>query len=326
MKWYTQYLDDLDEIQDDIQDDLERGPTTSSKKNGKRKPKRGKSDVLAGLAEEGTDAGDSFKPSFGSMTSSGNHLSKHEKEWIMTYLGAFYKDHLISDVMRRVKGGKEATVYVCQAGTALGTDLVAGKVYHPRAFRNLSNDMIYRQGREIMDGEGRAMRGKREQRAMANKTRFGQELRHMTWLGNEYGIMQQLHKAGVDLPQPFAQGENAILMEYIGDEVSAAPALNQVSLPKGEARQLFDRLVHNVELMLSLDHVHGDLSAYNILYWEGEVKLIDFPQAVNIYVNPHAYPLLVRDVERLCQYFAKYGITADAQDLTKTIWARCIPT
>src|SRR5690349_2292034 len=80
--------------------------------DSRRKPKKSDAEVYLELAEEvGPRMG--FTPSFASMSSAKNHLSKHEREWITIYLGAFYDDHLITDVLRRVKGGKEATVYCC---------------------------------------------------------------------------------------------------------------------------------------------------------------------------------------------------------------------
>ncbi len=245
------------------------------------KPKRFKLDrteVVATLAEAGDDSHQGFNPSFTG--------SKHERQWIMTYLGRFYEDQVITDVVRQVKGGKEATVYQCRANPALGVDWIAAKVYRPRMFRQLRNDAVYRKGREVIGEEGKEVRGRREKLAMKKKTDFGQQLRHTTWLANEYQTLQRLYAAGADVPNPVATSDNAILMEYVGDEKFSAPPLNQVRLEPHVARSLFERLMHNVELMLVHDRVHADLSAYNVLYWNGQVKLIDFPQAIDPYVNP----------------------------------------
>src|SRR5581483_11679062 len=200
-----------------------------------------------------------FKPSFTG--------SKHERQWIMEYLGLFYEDHVITDVLRQVKGGKESTVYCCRAHPAIGVDLIAAKVYRPRMFRQLRNDAVYRQGWETIGEEGKEVRGRREKLAMQKKSSFGQTLRHTTWLANEFETLRRLYAAGADVPQPFARSENAILMEYVGDETFPAPALAAVRLEAREAQLLWKRLMDNVELMLAQGCVHGDLSAYNVLYW-----------------------------------------------------------
>ena len=54
--------------------------------------------------------------------------------------GGFYEDKWFTDVLYRVKAGKEATVYCCQAGPAVGHELIAAKVYRPRMFRAMRND------------------------------------------------------------------------------------------------------------------------------------------------------------------------------------------
>ncbi|MBI4787165.1 MAG: hypothetical protein HY782_08985 [Chloroflexi bacterium] len=301
---------ELDEYLDETEYDIPIRRT----KRPKFKPHR--SDVVATLAEAGDDSQQGFNPTF--------TASKHERAWILTYLGPFYEDQVISDVLRQVKGGKEANVYCCKANPVIGVDLIAAKVYRPRMFRNLRNDAVYRKGRETIGEEGKEVRGRREKLAMKKKTDFGQVLRHTTWLANEFETLRRLHAAGADVPKPFVQNDNVILMEFLGDEKFSAPALNQVRLNPRAARSLFDRLLHNIALMLAHDRVHADLSAYNVLYWDGAAKIIDFPQAIDPYVNPEALTLLGRDVERVCQYFARYGIESDAAQLTRELWDRHI--
>jgi serine/threonine-protein kinase RIO1 len=113
-------------------------------------------------------------------------------------------------------------------------------------------------------------------------------------------------------------------MEYLGDDVRGAPALQTVALDPGEARVVFDRLVWNVELMLSKYVVHADLSAHNVLWWDGRAVIIDLPQAVTADDHPAAYSLLSRDVERLCGYFRKLGVTCDSQQIVHDLWARLL--
>ena len=260
------------------------------------------------------DIQQSFNPSF--------QPGRNERVWLLNYLESFYNAQVIDDILGKVKGGKEANVYCCTAHPSTGLDLIAAKVYRPRMLRNLRNDSRYRQGRAMVDEEGKAVYSRREALAMKKNTRFGQELRHVSWLENEFQTMQLLHEAGADVPKPLMEGDNVILMEYIGGRSGPAAMLNHVMLELFEARQIFDRLVENLSIMLACHRVHADFSAYNVLYWEGQFKIIDFPQAVDPRINPDAPALFVRDVERLCQYFARYHIHQDAYELANDLWSR----
>ncbi len=245
-----------------------------------------------------------------------------ESVWIQEALSEFWADGLFSDVLYRVKAGKEATVYCLKGKPVSGHERIAAKIYRPQQFRAMRNDSLYRLGRDTMDEEGSAVRGRRSALAMKKKTRFGRHLLMTSWNLNEYKILRQMHAAGADVPQPLAHGHNAILMEYFGDDTQAAPILHGLRLPREEAEVLFRRVLDNIELFLSRGTIHGDLSDYNILYWKGEVKIIDMPQAVEAGVHPEAFFLLSRDVERICQYFSKQGVVADAVEIATDLWDR----
>jgi RIO kinase 1 len=59
-------------------------------------------------------------------------------------------------------------------------------------------------------------------------------------------------------------------------------------LEPDEVEPLFNEVLRKVEVLLKHHLLHGDLSAYDILYWEGKVILIDFPQPVDVRSNPDA--------------------------------------
>ena len=244
----------------------------------------------------------------------------HERHWVIASVAPFYHDALITDVTRLVKGGKEANVYACTASAATGFDLVAAKLYRERMLRSLKNDAIYKAGRTLRDAEGKQIRSRRERTAVLKKTGYGQHLDFMMWVGTEFRTQLELYEAGADVPKPIAQSGASILMEFIGDEYGSAPTLNEISLEPDEAQPLFRQVMENVQLMLDHHYIHGDLSAYNILYWEGEIILIDFPQMVQARLNPHAYDLLLRDVTRVCDYFNRFGVAADPQTITDELW------
>ncbi|MDD5370328.1 MAG: hypothetical protein PHQ40_14690 [Anaerolineaceae bacterium] len=255
-----------------------------------------------------------FRPSFAP--------GRQERTWLLGYLEEFYNNQIITDVLGRARGGKEATVYCCAAHPNTGLGLIAAKVYRPAMFRSLRNDAVYRQGREVVDRSGKAVRSRRETLAVLKNTRYGQELRHASWLEAEFETMQVLYDAGANVPRPLSHNSDVILMEYVGTEKTPAPTLNQMHLERSEALALFEELVRNLEIMLSCQRVHADLSAYNVLYWEGQFMIIDFPQAVDPRRNPEARTLFARDVERLCQYFTRYRVICDAASLASDLWSR----
>lgn len=253
-----------------------------------------------------------------------------ERLWIIQHLQRFYEEEYITDVIGNVKSGKEASVYVCAAHPSLGTPYVAAKIYRPAMFRALKNDAPYREGRFSSRDEGKQaadLMDGRTARAVARRSDFGKQVLLGTWIGHEYAMMKKLFAAGVGIPEPLGHSGNVILMEYLGAAGIAAPPLHYIRLEPEEAQPLFDQLLADVRRMLALDVVHGDFSAFNILYWDGQVKIIDFPQAVDPWFNTNALAMLERDVTRLCQYFARYhvvrpdGQPPDPLALTREMWS-----
>ncbi len=248
--------------------------------------------------------------------------SRHESWWLLDSLGSFFDEQWFDDVLRIIKGGKEASVYLCQGNPSSGKEYLAAKVFRPRSLRNLRKDHLYREGRAKLDADGLEIVDDRQIKAMNKRTSYGKELMHTSWIEHEFRTLKILHESGGDVPMPHASDHNAILMDYIGDRDIAAPTLNGIRLAKSEADLLFERVQRNLNIMLDRGRVHGDLSAYNILYWEDEIYLIDFPQAINPHRNPNAYPIFLRDVKRICDYFTLQGVGTDPFSLAEELWTR----
>ncbi len=264
--------------------------------------------------EEESGAKPPFNPTF--------LAHQRDRPWVLSSLTQFYDDDLITDVLHVVSSGKEATVYCCAAHPRTGLEYAAAKVYRPRMFRSLKNDAIYRQSRVVRDDEGNQAFGRRARLHAERKSEKGRTVQVAHWIGYEFETQRLLYDAGADVPQPLAQVGNSVLMEYIGEPGEAAPRLRDVDLEPEEARPLFDRILRNVELWLAYDRIHGDLSAYNMLYWQGSVTVIDFAQAVQPTYNYAVFSLLARDIARVCQHFARYGVDADPGALAADLWER----
>jgi len=246
---------------------------------------------------------------------------KRDASWILSSLTDFYEPDLITDVLHAVKSGKEATVYCCTADPKTGLAYAAAKIYRPRMFRSLKNDAVYRDGRTQRDLDGNVARNSRRQRD-AFRSERGRAAQVSSWIDFEFQTHTLLFQAGVDVPKPLAHVGNAVLMEYIGEEGDPAPLLCDIRLPDEEVQLLFECVLHNIDLCLAHNRIHGDLSEYNILYWQGSILLIDFAQAVDPRQNTDVFPLLARDIARVCRYFTRYGVHADAHLLATDMWKK----
>lgn len=311
---YEQYEEMFNPTQADRQARRKRKPRVDP--HTRKKPEE---QVVETLADETAGLEGGFQTTY--------QPGRYEEGWLLDSLRPFYDQELISDVVATVKGGKEASVYRCVATPSTGATWLAAKVYRPRIFRNLRNDKLYREGRDTLTFEGRVLKktDHRALRALNKKTAFGEQIAHTSWLMHEFKSLELLYAEGADVPRPVAVSENAILMSYHGDEQMPAPTLNGISLPREEAQQLYEQVLANVELMLRHGFIHGDLSAYNILYWQGVITLIDFPQVTNLYtpagaLNSNARAILERDIVRVCEYFSRQGVPANAGHTLSRLW------
>lgn len=227
---------------------------------------------------------------------------------------SFLDNGWISEVLYTVKSGKEATFYCCKALPHTGENLLGVKVYRARQNRNFKNGAMY------MENRLGTSTTKRVGRALKNKSAFGREAEFGMWINHEYETMQALYSIGANIPRPITMGDGALLMEYIGDENGAAPVLNNVELEQHEVIPLFNFMMDNIRLWLKNNWVHGDLSPYNILYWNGSLTVIDFPQAIDPRFNSNAYMLLQRDIDNVCRYFARYNLQNDSTQITDRLW------
>lgn len=246
--------------------------------------------------------------------------SRYESDWLLDSLGSFFEGKWILDVVRQIKGGKEASVYLCKSGVVVDVPYLVAKVYRPRMFRNLKNDAQYRVGRQELDDSGNTIIDDGALHAIEKRTSFGEKLRHQSWIAYEYKTIQILDEAGVDVPKPYAMGNNAILMEYIGNPDIAAPTLQTLDLEYVNAEHLFKRVIWNINLMLDKGCVHGDLSAYYTLFWNDDITLIDFPQVVSPDSNPSVWEIFLRDVTRICDYFALQGVETEPNQTAVNLW------
>ena len=125
-----------------------------------------------------------------------------------------------------------------------------------------------------------------------------------TWAMKEFKNLKRAKEAGVPCPEPVAVRENVLVMEFIGKNGTPARRLTEVEL-KNPVKHLNVVLQGMADLIAKARLVHGDFSAYNILYDENkdQVCFIDFAQGV-LMDHPNSRKYFERDVDNVLGYFA----------------------
>jgi len=127
-----------------------------------------------------------------------------------------------------------------------------------------------------------------------------------TWCKKEYKNLTQLKRHGIIVPEVIEYRDNVLVMQFIGDE-NGTPArrLKDISQLQNPAKELIFILDQIRKMYLEAHLVHGDLSEFNILYYQGHQIIIDVSQAVSVYhFNAPVY--LQRDLRNVIKFFGNF--------------------
>jgi RIO kinase 1 len=218
-------------------------------------------------------------------------------------------DGLVDEVIRPLKSGKEAAVYVVLSEGQVR----CAKVYKEANKRGFHKQSLYQEGRKV--------RNSRQARAMAKNSSFGRKQQEEVWQNAEVDALYRLAAVGVRVPKPYNFVEGVLLMELVTDEHgSAAPRLNDLVLSHDQALEYHGILIAEVVKMLCAGIVHGDLSEFNVLVDADGPVIIDLPQAVDAAANNNASIMLERDVNNMTAYFGRFAPELLATSYGKEIW------
>jgi RIO kinase 1 len=219
-------------------------------------------------------------------------------------------DGVIDEVLRSLKSGKEATVYLVRSGDRTR----CAKVYRNMAQRSFQRRAQYQEGRKV--------RGSRQARAMAKSTRYGKKQQEAAWKNAEVDALYRLTAAGVRVPRPFGYFNDVLVMELVTDaQGQPAPRLSEVDLSPETAREYHAHLMREVVRMLSIGLIHGDLSEFNVLIAPEGPVIIDLPQVVNAAGNNGAFAMLERDVNNLRGTLGRFAPELLTTEFAREIWA-----
>jgi RIO kinase 1 len=211
-------------------------------------------------------------------------------------LQALIDDGVIDEVLRPLKSGKEASVYVVR----VGNDVRCAKVYKDMAQRSFQQRAQYQEGRKV--------RGSRQARAMGKASKFGRKEAEAAWKNAEVDALYQLVGAGVRVPQPYGYFSGVLVMELVTDaDGSPASQLGKMELSAQTAREYHRFLIRQIARMLCEGLIHGDLSEYNVLVAPDGPVIIDLPQVVSAAGNNAARTMLRRDVSNITISLSRFA-------------------
>ena len=218
-------------------------------------------------------------------------------------------DNLVDSVIRQLKSGKEASIYV----VACGGEIRCAKVYKEAEQRGFHKLAQYQ--------EGRKTRSSRDARAMGKRGRHGRRIQEAEWKNAEVDALYRLVGVGVRVPAPYLVHEGVLLMELVRDASgNPAPRLNDVDMSVEQARGWHDFMIDQVVRMLCAGLIHGDLSEFNVLLDVDGPVIIDLPQAVNAASNNNAFAMLQRDVNNMRETFGRAAPELFETQYAREIW------
>jgi RIO kinase 1 len=219
-------------------------------------------------------------------------------------------DGVIDEVIRSLKSGKEAIVYLVRSGTQTR----CAKVYRDMRQRSFQQRARYQEGRKV--------RGTRQARAIGKRTRFGRKAQEAAWKNVEVDALYKLLAAGVRVPKPYGYFNDTLIMELVTDAAGyPAPRLGELDLSAETAREYHRFLIEQIVRMLSIGLIHGDLSEFNVLVGSEGPVIIDLPQAVNAAGNNSALAILERDVNNIRGTLGRFAPELLQTEFAQEMWA-----
>jgi RIO kinase 1 len=142
------------------------------------------------------------------------------------------------------------------------------------------------------------------------------------WARKEFGNLEKMYSNDVRVPKPLLVYENVLAMEFIGEDGVRAPLLRE--LPDEEiTKDLYDDVMLQIRnMVLKARLVHGDLSEYNIMVYDGKCYIIDVSQAVTV-THQNANELLLRDIRNVTRFFESKGVEVeDPESVFRDLWEK----
>lgn len=207
-------------------------------------------------------------------------------------LNSLYINEIIQKIHSDIiSTGKEANVYYTKS---LSSKELAVKIYKTMVTN-------FKDREEYISGEFRF-------RKRSKNTRTNPHKLIKVWAEKEFRNLKRIQQVGIKCPEPIVIKENILVMEFIGENGVAAKRLKDVCLEGKHVPEAYLKVLKMMRvLFVKARLVHGDLSEFNLLVWEGEIVMIDVSQSIEDN-HPMAIEFLKRDIYNMNYYFGNLGV------------------
>jgi RIO kinase 1 len=220
-------------------------------------------------------------------------------EFTLSVLETLKRKKYFDELSRPIKTGKEGDVYLAMKGQGEDRERRAIKMFRVTSanFKKISSYI------------------QRDYRFKTIKGNLRKVI--MMWAQKEYRNLLLCHKAQMNVPFPYKQMYNVIVMEYVDGCMLKDAHLED---PESFFRQLIEQLwimKHHVKM------VHGDLSEFNIMVSNQMPVIIDLGQAMT-FKNEDEFllyeDLFLRDLKVVSTFFQKkYGLSYTVEDMVSLL-------
>lgn len=223
----------------------------------------------------------------------GNVFDEHSNRNIYKLITEGYFDGMGSPV----SVGKEANIFV---GEKKEGKPVIVKIYR---LQSCNFNKMY----DYIKGDPRYLHLKKKRREII-----------FAWTQREYRNLMKAREAGVKVPTPLTFKDNIIVMEFIGDEDPSSRLSKEIPSTKAGLKKFYEKTVDYMRKLHKAGLVHGDLSPFNILNYNGEPVFIDFSQSTTI-LHPNSIDYIRRDARNVSNFFIKHGIKTSEEEIYRKV-------
>ncbi len=187
----------------------------------------------------------------------------------------------------KIEVGKESDVYECRGEE--GRELVA---------------KIHREGYTSF-------------REVDRQREYTADKEHLSWFYTARKAAEKEHEVLLEVedevfvPEPVDHNRHVLVLEKFAGVEHDRADVDRPGL-------LYESILSEISTLWSRGYVHADMSQYNVMVSDDELRIIDWPQAVET-DHPHAVDLLERDVRNLRSYFTRVYPDGEYRDVEDVV-------